>query len=515
MIRSRRIYRSLWLLALCAAAACFLAGSCRKEEPPEVFFEEDELLISAYLEEHADEYASLISVLELTNLRSTLNAYGHYTFFAPDDDAFAAFCDRHGKASVEDFEVDYLTTLVKYHLLNMEIESSYFRDGVIQDTTFSGDYLVVTFSEGGLETIMVNDATITRRDIHVENGIIHRIDEVLEPIVGSVVDRLGELGGYSIFHEALQLTGLADSLDMITIGLGKDLFIRSRFTLFVESDATYGEHGITGAGDLVSRYSDTGDPADRQDGLHRYMAYHVVPGLHYLNEIDSFNYPTLAENLLINVKLDEEVYLNRHAGEGQTGEEFIRVIEEESNQSAKNGAIHVIDRIMEPYEPDPVYTVIDLTDYQGISLGQQYTERELEDIRGVRTKHTGLYFRNSILADGETNLQTTTDRVGWIVEFDLPPIIRGRYDIHFHWASYQTNTGWAQAFWDGARLGSTFSFVHHKRWPGVEWLYNYNTEQYLGRLILTETQPHRIKFVSLENGYGNFDYLVLRPVENE
>ncbi len=40
------------------------------------------------------------------------------------------------------------------------------------------------------------------------------------------------------------------------------------------------------------------------------MAYHIVPGLYYLNEIDSFNYPTLAENMLINVKLENNVFLN-------------------------------------------------------------------------------------------------------------------------------------------------------------------------------------------------------------
>jgi hypothetical protein len=35
----------------------------------------------------------------------------------------------------------------------------------------------------------------------------------------------------------------------------------------------------------------------------------------------------------------------------------------------------------------------------------------------------------------------------------------------------------------------------------------------MGRLVLPETEAHTIKFVSLEQGYGNFDYLVLQPVE--
>jgi uncharacterized surface protein with fasciclin (FAS1) repeats len=506
-------YRILILAFFAALLGCFLNG-CTEEIPAEVFFEEDELLIAAYLEAHNDEYSSLIRVLEITDLKNTLNAYGHYTLFAPDNNAFNNFCALSGKGSVDEFDREYLANLVRYHLIDIELESAYFRDGAIPDTTYSGDYLVITFSEGGLETILVNDALITERDIQVENGIIHKIDKVFTPIVGSVIEKLQESGDYDIFSEALEISGLADSLDIIRIDLNEDLFFRSRFTLFAEPDDVFGQAGIHSAEDLVAAYSDTGDPHSKEDGFYRLMAYHVVPGLYYLNEIDSFNYPTLAENMLINVKLEDEIYLNRHKEDegGQPVEKFITVMEEGSNRQAKNGVIHCIDRIMEPYVPPPTYIVIDLTDYQGLSLGHQYTEKELEDIRGIYTENTGIYFRNSILNDGETNLQTTSDRVGWVVEFELPPVQRGQYDVYLHWASYQSNTGLAQGLWDESRLGDPISFVHSKRWPGVEWKYDYNTSQWLGRLQFKETRSHTLKFISLEPGYANFDYLALWPV---
>ncbi|KPK83559.1 MAG: hypothetical protein AMS27_12500 [Bacteroides sp. SM23_62_1] len=510
-----RSYKNIIPMAILFTTACILMG-CMKEEPLEVFFEEEELLISDYLEEHQDKYSSLVQVLEITELKNTLNAYGHYTFFAPDNNAFQEFCNENGKSSITDFEKDYLTTLVKYHLIDIELESSYFRDGVIQDTTYTGDNLVITFSEGGLETINVNDAMITERDIQVENGIIHRIDRVLAPIVGSIYGRLKESGDYSIFARALELSGLSDSLDIIRIDLNEDIFIRSRFTLFVEPDEVYGQAGIYNADDLLARYSDSGDPSDKKNNFFRYVAYHIVPGLYYLNEIDSFNYPTLAGNMLINVKLNEDIYLNWHIEDdaGQSTEKFITVIEEESNKQAKNGVFHSIDRMMEPWEPSPVYMVIDLTDYQGFSIGRTYTEKDLEDINGISTENTGIYFRNSILSDGETNLQTTSNRVGWEVEFELPAILRGQYDVYLHWASHQSNTHSVQAFWDGARFGSPFSLVHNKRWPGVEWLYEYNTSRWMGRLLFTETKSHTLKFISLESGYGVFDYLILWPTED-
>jgi len=499
---------------LLLAVAIFLFSGCRQEESTEVFYTDDELSIGAYLEKHADEYSSLLRILDITGLRSTLNAYGHYTFFAPDNDAFEVFCTRSGKASVEEFDSTYLTTLVRYHLIDVEMESSYFRDGVIADTTYSGDYLVISFSQGGLETIHVNDAMITERDILVENGVVHKINKVLDPLVGSILERLKESGDYSIFVDALELSGLSDTLDVIRIDLNEDIFIRTRFTLFAESDEVYNQKEITSAEDLVAKYSNTDDPSGKNDGFYQFMAYHIIPGLYYLNAIDSFNYPTLAENKLINVQLEDEIYLNRHMElvNGEPVEKCVTVIEEESNRQAKNGVFHSIDRILEPGEPSPVYTVIDFTDYQGLSIGQTYTEKDLQDIPGISTENTGLYFRYSILGDGETNIQTTATRMGWVVEFKVPPILRGTYDLYLYWASYHENCGWAQAFWDGDLLGDAFSFVHQKRWPGVEWLYNYNTSQWIARIWLTETDSHTIKFISLSDGYGVFDYMVLVPV---
>ncbi|HEX2395625.1 MAG TPA: fasciclin domain-containing protein [Bacteroidales bacterium] len=508
----KRATANITFLSLMLALFSGLISGCREEIIPEAFFEEDELLISAYLEQHSDEFSTLIRVLEITELKNTLNAYGHYTFFAPDNKAFENFCTRSGKSSVEEFDKEYLTTLIKYHLIGVETESSYFRNGALKDTTYSGDYLVITFSEGGLESIHVNEALITERDIPVGNGFIHKIDAVCAPIVGSVMDRLNESDDLTIFTEALELSGLSDSLNTVIISFNEDMVFRSRFTLFAELDEVYIQNGINSAADLIARYSDSGDPTDKENGFYKYMAYHIVPGLYYLNEIDSFNYPTLAKNMLINVQLQSDVYLNRHTD--TEGEKIITVNESTSNRQAKNGVIHCIDKILEPYVPEPVYLIIDLTDYQGITLGHIYDERELEDMQGITVRNTGIYFRNSILGDGETNLQTTSGKVGWTVEFEIPPIRHGQYDIYLHWASHQEHCQWVQAFWDGGRLGNPFSFVQSKRWPGVEWKYDFNTSQWLGRVLLNETSSHILKFIALESGYGNFDYMVLIPAEN-
>jgi uncharacterized surface protein with fasciclin (FAS1) repeats len=501
-------------LALILLTFVLIIISCRDNISDEVFFTEDELLISDYLAQHTDKYSTLIKVLEITDLKNTLNAYGHYTFFAPDNNAFSEFCTESGKSSVEDFDKDYLVTLIRYHLIDIEIESSYFRDGVIPDTTYSGDYLVISYSEGGLETIHVNDAMITERDIHVENGVIHTINKVLSPKVGSIYSRLKESPNFSIFSNALDLAGLDDTLDLIRIDLNEDIFIRSRFTIFAEPDEVYNEAGIFTADDLVAQYSDNANPADKNNGFYKYMAYHIVPGLYYLNNIDSFNYPTLLQNFLVNAKLGDDIWLNRHIEQenGQPVEKYITVIEDESNQQAKNGVFHAIDRIMEPWEPSPVMIRFDFTDYQGLSLGRTYTEKDLKDINGIDAENTSIYFRNSTLNDGETNLQTTSSDIGWAVEFKLPPVLRGDYYIYLYWASYQSNSDLVQLIWDGSAL-SSISLAHSKRWPGVEWLYDFNTSDFIGRFQFSETESHTLKFIALKPGLGCFDYIEFWPVD--
>jgi hypothetical protein len=55
---------------LIAVACLLLVTGCQEENPNEVFYEEEELLITAYLEEHSSTYSTLLRVLEITNIKS-------------------------------------------------------------------------------------------------------------------------------------------------------------------------------------------------------------------------------------------------------------------------------------------------------------------------------------------------------------------------------------------------------------------------------------------------------------
>jgi uncharacterized surface protein with fasciclin (FAS1) repeats len=510
---------NIWLIVMtiiCGLTFMLFTG-CKEEIEPETFFEEEELLISDYLEEHIDEYSSLLRVLEITGIKPILNAYGHYTFFAPDDTAFEKYCQEKGCSGVDEFDTEFLKDLIKYHLLNVEIQTNFLPNGALPDTTYSGDNLVFTFSEGGIQTILINgESTIIERDIKVENGRIHKIDKVLDPVTVSMYAKLSDLDEYGIFSEALEITGLDDTLDIIYIPLTEDDNIRGRFTLFVESDEVFQNAGIQDISDLTDRFSDTPDPTDKQNGLYRFIAYHILPGKYFLNNLDSFNYATLAENKLINVKIENEIYLNYRQieQEGDTSEFYVSILEDESNKGVKNGVYHSIDKMLEVYDPAPVYQIFEFTDYQGIEIDGIYTAEDLEYIKGINTDNTGLWYRMSILDEDSSYLETTSTGLGWTVEFEIPPIAKGTYRVFFHFVSDHDRTESVQAFWDGQVLGDEFSIRRQKRPPRrpPEWVYDFRIAHELGTVNLMETKSHVIKFVSLQDGLGIFDYLAFWPI---
>jgi uncharacterized surface protein with fasciclin (FAS1) repeats len=501
------------LLPIFSLLITIFCTQCKDNDLSETFYSEDELLISAYLEEHSSEFSTLVKVLEITDLKSVLNAYGHYTFFAPDNEAFVKFCEESGHTSVEEFDKEFLTALVKFHLLNKDLETTFLPNGVLGDTSFTGDNLVFSFLEGGLHSITINgEATITGSDIKVSNGHINKINRVLNPVFLSIYDKLKSDPKYSIFSTALELTGLKDTLETNYVPELHGKFMKTRFTVMAEPDSVFNSYNIFSIDDLVAKYSDSGDLIDPSNGLNKFVAYHCLPGLFYLNQLDSFNYQTLAKNSLLSISIKEDIFLNEHFdGVEQVS---IGISKNNSNRSAKNGVIHSIDKVMEVYEPEPKYFVFDFTSYQGINLGETYLKEDLENIYGIKAENSGIWYRMSMLDEDSSYIETTSSKVGWNVEFNLPVVMKGQYRVVLHWVSTQNRCTAVQAFWDGEILGDEFSMLRSKRPPQVppEWLYDFHFEEEIGRIILDETSSHTIKFYGLAEGYGDWDYIAFWPV---
>ncbi|KAF1932930.1 Fasciclin-domain-containing protein [Didymella exigua CBS 183.55] len=123
----------------------------------------------------------LRGALNATNLLEAVDTIPDVTIFAPSTEAFREIGSALANASIEDI-ADILT----YHVVNGTVGySSGLENGTVL-TALNGDNLTITIGEEG--RIFVNSARVTIADILVANGVVHVIDEVLNPANATIAD---------------------------------------------------------------------------------------------------------------------------------------------------------------------------------------------------------------------------------------------------------------------------------------------------------------------------------------
>jgi uncharacterized surface protein with fasciclin (FAS1) repeats len=324
--------------------------SCKSDELYNLYTS-DELLIGKYLEKNDSIYSSFTSVLEKTGNLSFLKAYGAYTCFIPTNEAMDMYLKKHGKNSVSDFSQEELTALVKYHIIPDTINSTLFSDGKLPSPNLYGHYLTTKAyisqnKQGGTDFVYkINKyAEIISLDKRFPNGLIHTINEVIEPVKKSVVQLYEDDSAYSIFNKALKETGLYNVLNKVST---QDVPVDQRVwnTLFIQSDATYKKAGIQSYESLKAIYSNTGNPANPKDSLYLYMAYHCLPNnLEYVADlIMKQAHVTLAPLEVITIKLDGvTVLINEDIFNGVT-EKGYSIDRDNSDNTAANGVVHIVN----------------------------------------------------------------------------------------------------------------------------------------------------------------------------
>jgi len=135
------------------------------------------------------------------------------TCFAPTDAAFSAVDPKY----LEDPWVAHLTAILLTHLFDGSKAAEEFADGD-EFETLSGEILKVAVTEEDdattvtLSTGGTPSSTVTAADIGASNGVIHKIDTVLLPTWKDLISLAGDLGGFSVLLELLDLTDLASEI---------------------------------------------------------------------------------------------------------------------------------------------------------------------------------------------------------------------------------------------------------------------------------------------------------------
>lgn len=378
-----------------------LVGSCNSDDIKGNLYTFTDQTMGQYLQSKPDVYSEFCRVLDTTNTIGLLKSYGTFTCFAPDNAAMKAFYTSQGRRDLSDFNMDSIKQIAFDHLIvNWIVPTIDFTDGQLPHPSMSDRFFYVKF--GGMDSIRGTDsiyinksALIKQKDILVYNGIVHRIDHVLNPVREGIAELIAKDTSFSLFYDALLQTGLVDSLlkvkdesynptnykTLVTVtkeNRGTLYWYHEvpasryfRFTVLMESNATMAKNNITNLEGLKAYAASVYDEVypndaavinlkDRRNSLNRFVAYHLISKQlshkmfidaydtdHMLKTRDMYEYiETMCPNTLLEVsksRLTRETNLFNNNKE--TGK-VVHLVETIWDNGANNGIYHEIDNML-------------------------------------------------------------------------------------------------------------------------------------------------------------------------
>lgn len=462
----------LALITITMAITAFLA-SCKREQ-----FQVNtttDVNIMGYLNNDPTDFSLLIKILQLTGTDNSLNGYGTYTLFAPNNNAIKQYLQDVGKSSVDDISVDELKNFVKIHLIRDTITSDQFNDGKLRTPTMYGQSLLTGAQNvNGVTTLTVNrQAAIVKADIRTGNGIIHEIDHVLKPATLTLAQMIEQNPAYSIFSQALKETTLYDTLNVQPANQPDSTKMFN--TVLAESDAVLQAAGINSYAALKAKFSNTGNPRLATDSLHLFMDYHILPGLKYLPDVyNAASHNTLGDLVVSTKVVGQDILINDDTFNG-THETGARVDRPVSDNTAANGVLHFMEDhyAIKVRFPVPVYwEVTDQPEFQKLTGIYRVTNKssakfapgDIKDInwqtgsvqymcapeaRKFYVYHNDYLFINA--------LRTAATANSWI-EFKTPLLVKGRYKV---WICFIRRGGGkgVSVYFDGTLLPKVLNFT--------------------------------------------------------
>lgn len=283
---------------------------------------------AGYLEENTEMFSDFIDILKRTPYYSLLSTYGEFTLFAPTNDAISRYVQNGGYASVDAIPTTTCDTLARTHIIK---KGAFFTtdisEGALPELNMNDAYIVLSsdsdvYNNNALVYYINKNARMIEYDDSVTNGVVHVLNNVITPANMLLADKIAEDTTLTLFSEALQLTGMADSLvnyldytyscseDSVHTGVmvrctsGSALYTRSywpekryfKYTAFVEPDEVYHKYGIYTIDDLAAYakqiYDETypddaglydDDFTHRKNPLNRFVSYHLLPRIGQYN----------------------------------------------------------------------------------------------------------------------------------------------------------------------------------------------------------------------------------------
>ena len=281
------------------AAVAFLPGmmglaSCSEDIDESNLYTFTGETIEDYLANRPDQFSSFNYILQRAGLDKLMSGYGTYTCFAPTNEAVTEYIDslyndqenkelpHNGMTenSLEGLTDSLCNDIAKFHIAATEVMAINMESGMTINTMLGRDINTNIDSITG-STIINAYSHITSMDNELENGVLHEIDHVIRRsnlLVAGEMEKHPDL--FTLFSQALKLTGLADSLTKkerkLTPPANSYNFYTPEkailgYTIFAETDDVLAENNINSIEDLISHANDVyGNCAAEGSGWYDY-----------------------------------------------------------------------------------------------------------------------------------------------------------------------------------------------------------------------------------------------------
>ena len=273
--------------------------------------------VADYMLNRSDKYSHFINLLKRANLLGLLSTYGQYTLFLPDNEAVEKYVQEQdsiyhatkdspifvntgiSSPHIDDLSDSMAIVIARNHLLNARYQTADMSEGALFTRNFNNRNLGISYDvvDERFYIMVNNKSAIISGDHEVENGLIHIVDKAIDPIEKNLPQLIGSCNFFSIFNEALNITGFKDSLQLdidntytwdptATSGVMTPTYYPSskyhKYTGFLETDEVFNANGIYTLDDLkafAEKWYGTEDRENArspQNALYKFVAYHFL-----------------------------------------------------------------------------------------------------------------------------------------------------------------------------------------------------------------------------------------------
>jgi uncharacterized surface protein with fasciclin (FAS1) repeats len=500
-MKTLTIYRH-WPLLMVSKLAIFLAiivllGSCQKD--PFSYQEKNRQILMLDQIKQDTSLSIAVEALEIAKMDATLNTYGPFTFFAPDNAAFRKYFKNQGKKSIKDYSQEELKTLMTYHILPTRLVAAQFIQGPQATATGRGDYITLDISKGYKSTALANGkATVYQTDLEFANGFLHKMDGVLDPPTLTIGEFMKQNPDkYSVMTAGLERIGMMDTLINLTDASGA----RIRLTLFAETNEVLQKAGITSFASV---------PLPE---LKAYMRYHIVRGGNFsasytflTTGISAINVAERWDNTLSTLDGQKWIYFDLAAPKLINN---ATISFEASDIIMRNGILHNIDKQM-LFSPDIRRTQIYHIFAANLAYGYGIPSfsNGAVPVIGATAGNWRTYGESANPALSRGTIQMLfagTDGIGDSIISVVKGVRPGKYRFEINYKS--GGRGDFQMKYQEDNIGSPINYgTKPPNWPN-----DFQQKIVVGTYEFKTGGDKRIKFVCTRAGSINLDCMVLTP----